>query len=295
MRSWTRMIWADEQIAFLREHYPKMGKDWCIREMGIKESQVRTMAAKLGLRVRPDNQIMKAKNARHAEILTGRKRPEQAEVMRQNHRDGKMARSPETNRKMGEAARARFAAGGHPRGFAGHTHSQESRAIISTKSLAAAKRMTPEALAAKNLKSAKTKVSRGTTFNKHGSWKAGWREVGGQRAYFRSRWEANYARYLQMQVDHGLIKSWQHEPKTFWFESIKRGSCSYLPDFLVVTAAGDEEYHEVKGWMDDRSKTKLRRMAKYHPEVKMVLIDSTRYRALERSLKSIISGWEASS
>ena len=58
------------------------------------------------------------------------------------------------------------------------------------------------------------------------SWKAGWREIGGQRIYARSRWEANYARYLEWLRANGSIAKWEHEPETFWFEGIKRGTCA---------------------------------------------------------------------
>jgi hypothetical protein len=61
-----------------------------------------------------------------------------------------------------------------------------------------------------------------------------------------------------------------------------------LPDFRVTLNDGSIEYHEVKGWMDDRSQTKLNRMAKYYPNVKMVLIDGKRYRGIESTLKNVI-------
>ena len=65
-------------------------------------------------------------------------------------------------------------------------------------------------------------------------WQPGWREIGGKRKYFRSKWESNYARYLQFLKEHKQIEDWHHECETFWFEGIKRGVCSYLPDFKVI-------------------------------------------------------------
>jgi len=124
------------------------------------------------------------------------------------------------------------------------------------------------------------------------TWKSGWREIGGVRKYYRSRWEANYARYLQFLKEQGKISEWKHEPKTFWFESIKRGCRSYLPDFWVKETNGQEAYHEVKGWMDDRSKTKIKRMKKYHPEVKLIVIDSKGYKALAKTCSVVVKGWE---
>jgi len=124
------------------------------------------------------------------------------------------------------------------------------------------------------------------------SWKAGWREIGGKRKYFRSKWEANYARYLEWLKEHNQIKEWQHENKTFWFEGIKRGCRSYLPDFEVENNNGTIEYHEVKGWYDDRSKTKVKRMAKYYPEVKLIIIFQKQYNEIKNKVGRLINGWE---
>ena len=126
---------------------------------------------------------------------------------------------------------------------------------------------------------------------RRGSWAAGWRTIGGVEKYFRSRWEANYARFLEFQKSQGLVLSWQHEPETFWFDKVKRGCVSYLPDFKVTLQSGAIEFHEVKGWMDDKSKTKIKRMAKYHPEIKLVIKDSVWFKA-NSNLKGIIHDWE---
>lgn len=122
----------------------------------------------------------------------------------------------------------------------------------------------------------------------------GWVEIGGKRFFARSSWEANYGRYLQWSKERGMISDWEHEPTTFWFEGIKRGCRSYLPDFKVTNNDGSIVYHEVKGWMDAKSKTKIKRMAKYHPSVKLNVIDSVAYRALAKTLKSVVPGWTVS-
>jgi hypothetical protein len=121
---------------------------------------------------------------------------------------------------------------------------------------------------------------------------------GGKRAdldgrYFRSSWEANYARYLNWLKKSGKVASWEFEPKTFIFEAIQRGTRAYTPDFRVVLPDGQVEWHEVKGWMDDKSKTRLARMAKYYPEEKIVLRDSKFFRWLNGSvLPKVIPNWE---
>lgn len=121
--------------------------------------------------------------------------------------------------------------------------------------------------------------------------KAGRRsDIGNQ--YFRSAWEANYARYLNWLKARGEIKNWEYEPETFEFHKIKRGSRFYLPDFRVTNKNDSQEYHEVKGWMDQKSKTKLARMAKYYPKVPLILIDTTQYRSLARQVSAMIPNWE---
>lgn len=121
--------------------------------------------------------------------------------------------------------------------------------------------------------------------------------VGGKREdlnnrYFRSRWEANYARYLNFLINNNQILRWEYEPDTFVFESIKRGTRSYLPDFKVYKTELEYEYHEVKGYNGPTSQTKLKRMAKYFPSEKLILIDKDRYMAIHRQMKSIIPYWE---
>lgn len=183
--------------------------------------------------------------------------------------------------------KAWHAASQHPRGMLGKKHTQATKDAIS---MAHAGIPIPRDRVERGLK---TRAANGTLCRPRPetTWKSGWVEIGGKRFYARSRWEANYARYLQWQKERGEISDWSHEPKTFWFEGIKRGCVSYLPDFCVQKPSG-EEYHEVKGWMDDRSKTKIARMGRYYPEVNLVVIDSVRYRALAKTLKLIIKGWE---
>lgn len=119
---------------------------------------------------------------------------------------------------------------------------------------------------------------------------------GGKRAdlgiYLRSRYEANYCRYLKWLVSIGEIRSWEYEPDTFEFTEIKRGTRFYTPDFKITLTDGSIVYHEVKGWMDSRSRTQLKRIAKYYPDIKIIVIDSDAYKAIARDVKGFIPGWE---
>lgn len=119
-----------------------------------------------------------------------------------------------------------------------------------------------------------------------------WVEVGGKRCFFRSLWEVNYAHYLEWLKVNKQILDWEFECDTFWFHAIKRGVRSYLPDFKVTENDGSICYHEVKGYMDSRSKTKLKRMAKYYPNIKIKVIDSYAYYLIAKQVKGLID-WQA--
>lgn len=118
----------------------------------------------------------------------------------------------------------------------------------------------------------------------------GWYDINGKRMHFRSKWEANYALYLDFLKTKGEIKDWEFESDVFIFEKIKFGTRSYRPDFKVFTSKGEIEYHEVKGYMDAKSSTKLKRMKKYYPNVKIILIDRDQYYALAKMGR--LFGWD---
>ena len=124
------------------------------------------------------------------------------------------------------------------------------------------------------------------------NWQPGHREIGGRRIYFRSKWEINYCRYLQWLKEQGEIKEWEYETETFWFEGIKRGVCSYKPDFKVTEKNDAVAYHEVKGYFDPRSRTKLKRMRIYHPKVKIHLIEKKFFSQNGKKLSRLVPGWE---
>jgi len=103
---------------------------------------------------------------------------------------------------------------------------------------------------------------------KFGNVQRGWFNINGKRMFFRSKWEVNYALYLDFLVKQNEIKRWEYEKDVFIFEKINFGTRSYRPDFKVTNNNGSVEYHEIKGWMTPKSKTQLKRMTKYYPEIK---------------------------
>jgi hypothetical protein len=85
--------------------------------------------------------------------------------------------------------------------------------------------------------------------------KTGYREDIGMNV--RSSWEANFVRVLK------LYKiEFKFEPTVFAFP-IKRGTKGYTPDFFFDR---NSEWVEVKGYLDDKSKIKLKRFKRYYPE-----------------------------
>lgn len=78
------------------------------------------------------------------------------------------------------------------------------------------------------------------------------------KQFFRSNWEANFARWLNLQG-----QQWEYEPKVFWFIDfgIRKGTIQYCPDFKVGNT-----WIEIKGMLDNKGRTAIKRFKKYYPE-----------------------------
>ena len=271
-------LWSKDQEQMLIDAYTEAGTNGVIDLVAL--------AAKIG-RSKP-NICRKAKQM-GLETSVNRRKVEQRKDRRKFGGDDDKYR-----KHVSERMKKWLKENGHPRGALGMKHTPQTLEVISKKSREQAASMTPERQAEINMKIMKTRVKNGTDVqNKpHGSWKAAWHEIGGEKNYYRSNWEANYAKYLEWLKSNNQIKDWFHEPKTFWFDGIKRGSVSYLPDFKVIENDGREVYHEVKGWMDDRSRVKIARMGKYHPDVPLVVINGKAYMEIRRKVSVLVPGWQ---
>ncbi len=206
--------------------------------------------------------------------------------------DNRREMTTEARASMGGRSKLWHSKNDHPKGFLGGKHSKAAKLAISVGSIKYWANMSEDERDAYSMRASIVARKR-TPYNRaSASWKCGWREIGGIKKYYRSAWEANYAHYLEWLRIRGEIISWEHEPETFWFEGIKRGTMSYLPDFRVVEKNGEIRYHEVKGWMDARSRTTIARMAKYHPKIQLIVIDGKAYRGIAKIMKPIIGSWE---
>jgi hypothetical protein len=188
----------------------------------------------------------------------------------------------------------------HPKGFAGHKMSAHNKERLLVGYRAA--QADPDSvlnsprLSQKRsdfmIKRHADEILNGKQRNPYSRCKQGRRDDLG--LFVRSSWEANYARYLNLLKLEGYISSWEYEPDQFVFEDVQVGFRSYIPDFKVWTSATAFEYHEVKGWMNEKSRAKLDNMTRCYPDVKLLVIDAKQYRLLEKQYQDKIPGWEVS-
>jgi len=185
----------------------------------------------------------------------------------------------------------------HPKGFTGQKHSEQSLKKMSDKCKAAWSDPnhifnSEQMLQLKSDNSARYQFEK-RLHPRYSRSKKGKREdLGG--VYFRSAWEANYARYLNFLIKHGEVHRWEFEADTFWFEKIKRGCRFYTPDFKIWDSEALPPYYvEVKGWMDPKSKTKLDRMKRYYPDVRIDIVGPKEYREIKKKVSWLLPGWES--
>jgi len=312
-RGGRRSTISDEQIA---DAYVRFGSVWAAgRELGLAGQTIHKRMKKAGLPVKPV-QILTDEEARQIRVyyettpadefalapLANRLGRTRSSIARYAGQMGLTKRRPhnaEVRKRQGAAISEKWKMEGHPRGSLGMIHSPESLAKMS----AAAKRtwatskafgiihMAPEARDARSLAASKRvrliEPSRAYT-----------RAAGGRREdigqiWFRSSWEANYARYLNLLVKMKIVEQWDYEPQTFWFEGVKRGVVSYLPDFRVCYRNDPRpEYIEIKGWITQKDRTKWARMKKFHPDIKLVVVGPKEYREIANKWASALPNWE---
>lgn len=125
----------------------------------------------------------------------------------------------------------------------------------------------------------------------------GWREIGGKRYYFKSLWEINYAHYLEFEKRQGVVFEWEYEPKKFKFpkEDYAAGPFSYTPDFRVWLDKNKNlsSWVEVKGYMTQASKRKIKRFEKHYPEEgKLVILGKEWFHSAGQVWGEIVPNWE---
>lgn len=256
---------TEKDIEYIKNNY----KSYNLQEISSKLKRNKTYICKVAKKFGLDMSCKKKEN-----IKTTRKY--------KNEEERKLAHSNMMKKWIKEK--------GHPKGMLGKKHSIEYCNEISNRVKEYWSNMSEEKLEKIIDKQINSKKKNGTlnslmsSTNPYSRTK-GYKRIDLNNKYFRSSWEANFARYLNY-----TNTKWEYEPKTFYFENIKRGCISYTPDFYLPET---NEWVEIKGWMDSKSKTKLKRFAKYYPDEKLILIDNKKYRQLSKQFKDIIKNWES--
>lgn len=278
--------WADGEIQWLINNYPKHGKQYCADYLGRSLASIRAKASRLGLK--SQFKFNKEANYKRGSGFRGKKRPQHSEFMKKHSPFIGRKYSKEERLANSERVKVLIKLGKvKTDNFTGHKHTKLSKLKISVASKrnwsnpnSKIRKLMDSDEYRQKLSDNSSKMIRERLKNKGAIYsraKNGWYKIKNKKYYFRSMWEVNYARYLQWLKDNKKLKKWTYEEDVFWFENIKRGVRSYCPDFKIVNDDGSIEYHEVKGYMDSKSKTKIKRMEKYYPEIQLFIIDKPIY------------------
>lgn len=266
----TDRLWTDEQIAYLRDVYSDTTYELNLKnhsEILKKSAQaIQLKAAKLGLASKPGSR---------------KRKTEDYCALRKKKLWWKSLSPDERKTQISLLRSDAIKEHGHPRGY------REIRICPVCGKFFDIEHSTPNKAC-----SIKCGVKLRSPIKQFTRCKGGKRDDLGR--YFRSSWEANYARFLNFLIkNEGLIDRWEYESETFDFPNIKRGVRSYTPDFKVFYKDGHIEYHEVKGWDYQRGITARKRFNKNYPHLKLVLIDEDFFKALNRQgIKNLVPLWE---
>lgn len=182
--------------------------------------------------------------------------------------------------KLSEAAKSWIKDKGHPRGYLGHKHGEDTRRKLSAASLKSWN--DPQSIVnsddyrqrlSDNLHNRKMNNSI-YVYSNRGDHHI----VLGEKEYvFKSAWEVEIAERLNNLFVNGDILRWSYEARHFNFDDMKRKIRSYCPDFEVVTLNGDVFYIEVKGWKMKSSMKRIEMFKERYPNIKLYIIDEKEY------------------
>ncbi len=295
-----RKNWTDTENKLLRLNYASKGKNWCAQHLPDRTpNSIAVQAKNLGLAIDLQGTYFKTWQSRAATSKRGRSNPSAGERMKKLWKQGRISPSvitPERRQKHSDTMRAWHAQHGNPN--KGKKLSSEIKLKMSAASRRMwgdpefrAKMLTPERRERRRQASSENWIRSGRASENAYSRCSGGRrnDLGGM--FFRSGWEANYARILNLLKEKNEIYHWEFEPDTFKFPVDAR-PFSYTPDFKVWCNDVDYYYVEIKGRMDEMSKLKLSFIEKFHPDVPILIIDPKAYKKLQEEFSSRIANWE---
>ena len=285
--------WGADEDEFLINNYPTHGKMYCAKILNRSESSIRSRTSILQLKLATNSSFFHEFQGKARIAKIGKKRPNHSRRMKELAAEGRFPvlthkRSAEEKEIYSKRLKLTIKTKGHPKGMLNKTHTDAVKTLCSINS----KKMWANPNSKVNSKEHRQFLSdkfskfvqSRPNHNAYSRCKSGTYNINDKDMFFRSAWEANYALYLDWLISQKQIKEWFYEKDTFWFETIKRGIRSYKPDFKIINFDDTFEYHEVKGWMDPKSITKLKRMKKYYPHIKLLIVDATYYKDLKNKV-----------
>jgi hypothetical protein len=296
-----RSQWTDKENQILGLNYANKGKYWCAQRLLERSPKsIVVQARKLGLAIDPRSEYYKDWQARAAASKRGRSKPGFSDLVRRLWKEGRIPKpifTAERRQQQSEMMRHRHARYGNPN--KGKRLSDDTKLKMSAASRRmwsdpafSAKMRTPERREARRKNSSESWIRSGRANENAYSRCCGGRRGDPGDLFFRSGWEANYARILNVLVAQNRIHRWEYEPDPFRFP-LKYGPLSYTPDFKVWEVDGGTHYYvEIKGWMDEKSRLKHLRMAQFHPDVPIRIIGPAEYKSLQAEYSSQIERWE---
>jgi hypothetical protein len=278
--------WTNNEIEWFIKNYPENGKAFCCEHLKRSEPSIRAMADKLKLK----SKFKHNKEADYARgsAFRGKKRPDHSDWLKKNF-DTSCMRTPSARKKNSKAINKAIQDGrlktDNFKGFKHTDAAKEKMAKATMNAWADQNHFFNSNEHRQNLSDRSSRLQQERpSLNRYSRGNGQHCVFNGKKIWLRSSCEVVYAEYLQLLFTNKQIKQWQYEPETFWFEKIKRGCRSYKPDFKITNIDGSEEYHEVKGWMDNKSKTKIKRMAIYYPKTKLVIIGEKEIKEIKKIL-----------
>lgn len=277
--------------------YKRTGNIWkTAEEVGICGQSVHERLTKLGvirkmnLWTEADDEVLLAEYARHKkentleELARSLGRTKQF-ICRKARALGltktkERVMAEKAKAKLSESMKKWLSENGHPKGYLGHKHGDETRKKLSEKCHAAW--VNPDSYV--NSDEFRQKMSDAQhkrmmlggvdVYSRCGKYPC---VIGGMYNVFKSSWEVVIAKRLQELVDDGSITYWRYESKHFNFDDVKRGIRSYCPDFEVALNDGSVLFIEVKGWRMEKSMKRISMFKERYPDVKFYMIDNDEY------------------
>lgn len=316
-------IWTNDEKQTLIELYPSHSNKELAEILHKTDGSIRSMKTKLGLNTKfkpfTENEKLIIENyynttdddyfdleylsklinrqktsisryARKVGLTKSNRKPSLASVEKQKEISNMRYQSEDgekVKQKISNSLKVYFEVHEHPKGMLGKHHTPDVCAKMSKSHIEYFSKLSDEEKSNIAKKSARTRAIKGTgctSQNAYSNCKQGFRDD--LNCYFRSSWEANFARILT----YNNIK-WEYECQRFVFPYESGGILSYQPDFYLPEY---DLWIEIKGWMDEKSKLRLEMFRQFYPEYqsKFVLIEENFYYFLMSKFKNQINSLE---